>query len=117
MFRDVDELLAQRIERLIDDEPHLGYRMVWARLRMAGHIVNRNAVQLGDGRDVRVYDARRPGLFQWRAARALPCRRGGGRRRIGRRSAMVGWSPLQDMDTTGRKPVLVSLPGCRAFLP
>lgn len=41
----VDELLAQRIKRLIDDEPYLGYRMVWARLRMAGHAVNRKAVQ------------------------------------------------------------------------
>ncbi len=28
----VDELPAQRIKRLIDDEPYLGYRMVWARL-------------------------------------------------------------------------------------
>jgi putative transposase len=41
----VDELLAQRIKRLIDDEPYLGYRMVWARLRMAGQLVNRKAVQ------------------------------------------------------------------------
>jgi len=41
----VDELLAQRIKHLIDDEPYLGYRMVWARLRMAGHVVNRKAVQ------------------------------------------------------------------------
>lgn len=41
----VDEVLAQRIKRLIDDEPYLGYRMVWARLGMACHVVNRKAVQ------------------------------------------------------------------------
>ena len=41
----IDELLAQRIKRLIEDEPYLGYRMVWARLRMAGHVVNRKVVQ------------------------------------------------------------------------
>ena len=29
----VDEVLAQRIKHLIDAEPYLGYRMVWARLR------------------------------------------------------------------------------------
>ncbi|MFN2450367.1 MAG: IS3 family transposase, partial [Candidatus Baltobacteraceae bacterium] len=41
----VDEVLAQRIKRLIDDEPYLGYRMVWARLGMQGIAVNKKAVQ------------------------------------------------------------------------
>jgi putative transposase len=41
----VDEVLAQRVKHLIDEEPYLGYRMVWARLRMAGVPVNRKAVQ------------------------------------------------------------------------
>lgn len=41
----VDEVLAQRIKRLIEEEPYLWYRMVWARLRMQGQIVNRKAVQ------------------------------------------------------------------------
>jgi putative transposase len=41
----VDEVLAQRIKRMIDDEPYLGYRMVWARLRGIGVVVNRKAVQ------------------------------------------------------------------------
>lgn len=41
----VDEVLAQRIKHLIDAEPYLGYRMVHARLRMAGVPVNRKAVQ------------------------------------------------------------------------
>ena len=41
----VDDVLAQRIKHLIDAEPYLGYRMVWARLRMAGFIVNRKVVQ------------------------------------------------------------------------
>jgi putative transposase len=41
----VDELLAQRIKNLIDAEPYLGYRMVWARLRRQGLEINRKAVQ------------------------------------------------------------------------
>jgi putative transposase len=41
----VDEVLAQRIKHLIDDEPYLGYRMVWATLRAEGIQVNRKAVQ------------------------------------------------------------------------
>jgi transposase InsO family protein len=41
----VDDVLAQRIKHLIDAEPYLGYRMVWARLRMRGVKVNRKAVQ------------------------------------------------------------------------
>jgi putative transposase len=41
----IDEVLAQRVKHLIDEEPYLGYRMVWARLRMAGVRVNRKAVQ------------------------------------------------------------------------
>jgi putative transposase len=41
----VDEVLAQRIKHLIDAEPYLGYRMVWARLRRQGLAVNRKAVQ------------------------------------------------------------------------
>lgn len=41
----VDEILAQRIKHMIDEEPYLGYRMVWARLRMQGVLVNRKAVQ------------------------------------------------------------------------
>lgn len=41
----VDEILAQRIKHLIDDESYLGYRMVWARLRGQGIFVNRKAVQ------------------------------------------------------------------------
>lgn len=41
----VDDVLAQRIKNLIDAEPYLGYRMVWARLRRAGLKVNRKAVQ------------------------------------------------------------------------
>ena len=41
----VDEILAARVKHLIDDEPYLGYRMVWARLRMQGVAVNRKAVQ------------------------------------------------------------------------
>jgi hypothetical protein len=32
----VDELLVQRITRMIDDDPCLGYRMFWARLRGIG---------------------------------------------------------------------------------
>jgi hypothetical protein len=34
--RFVDDVLAQRIKHLIDAEPYLGYRMVWARLLRAG---------------------------------------------------------------------------------
>jgi putative transposase len=41
----IDEVLAQRIKQLIDAEPYLGYRMVWARLRRQGLQVNRKAVQ------------------------------------------------------------------------
>lgn len=41
----IDDVLAQRIKHLIDEEPYLGYRMVWARLRMQGLRVNRKAVQ------------------------------------------------------------------------
>lgn len=41
----IDEVLAQRIKHLIDAEPYLGYRMVWARLRGQGVHVNRKAVQ------------------------------------------------------------------------
>lgn len=41
----VDEVLAQRIKHLIDAEPFLGYRMVWARLRRQGTPANRKAVQ------------------------------------------------------------------------
>jgi len=41
----VDEILAQRVKHLIDQEPYLGYRMVWARLRADGLNVNRKAVQ------------------------------------------------------------------------
>jgi putative transposase len=41
----VDDVLAQRIKHLIDAEPYLGYRMVWARLRRQGLKVNRKAVQ------------------------------------------------------------------------
>jgi len=41
----VDEVLAQRIKRVIEDEPYLGYRMVWAILRSEGILVNRKAVQ------------------------------------------------------------------------
>jgi putative transposase len=41
----VDEVLAQRIKHMIDAEPYLGYRMVWARLRMQGFPVNRKAIQ------------------------------------------------------------------------
>ncbi len=41
----IDEVLAQRIKHLTDDEPYLGYRMVWARLRMQGVVVNRKTIQ------------------------------------------------------------------------
>lgn len=41
----VDEVLAQRIKHIIDEEPYLGYRMVWATLRCEGIFVNRKAVQ------------------------------------------------------------------------
>jgi putative transposase len=41
----VDEVLAQRIKHLIDEESYLGYRMVWATLRSQGIFVNRKAVQ------------------------------------------------------------------------
>jgi len=41
----VDEVLAQRIKHLIDEESYLGYRMVWAQLRLDGVFVNRKAVQ------------------------------------------------------------------------
>ena len=41
----VDEVLAQRIKHLIDEESYLGYRMVWAMLREQGVHVNRKAVQ------------------------------------------------------------------------
>lgn len=41
----IDQVLAQRIKHLIDAEPYLGYRMVWARLRGEGVHVNRKAVQ------------------------------------------------------------------------
>jgi putative transposase len=41
----VDDVLAQRIKHLIDAEPYLGYRMVWARLRRQGSKINRKAVQ------------------------------------------------------------------------
>ncbi|MGH7706744.1 MAG: transposase, partial [Vulcanimicrobiaceae bacterium] len=41
----VDDVMAQRIKQLIDAEPYLGYRMVWARLRRQGLTVNRKAVQ------------------------------------------------------------------------
>jgi putative transposase len=41
----VDEVLAQRIKHVIEDEPYLGYRMVWATLRSEGILVNRKAVQ------------------------------------------------------------------------
>lgn len=40
----VDEVLAQQIKHMIDAEPYLGYRMVWARLRMQNFAVNRKAV-------------------------------------------------------------------------
>lgn len=43
--RVVDEVSAQRIKHLIDAEPYLGYRMVWARLRRQGLVINRKAVQ------------------------------------------------------------------------
>lgn len=41
----VDEVLAQRIKHLIDEESYLGYRMVWATLHSQGIFVNRKAVQ------------------------------------------------------------------------
>jgi putative transposase len=41
----IDDVLAQRINHLIDAEPYLGYRMVWARLRQQGLSVNRKAIQ------------------------------------------------------------------------
>ena len=42
----VDEVMAQRIKHLIDAEPYLGYRMVWARLtKLQGLKINRKAVQ------------------------------------------------------------------------
>lgn len=41
----VDEVLAQRIKHMIDEESYLGYRMVWATLRSQGIFVNRKAVQ------------------------------------------------------------------------
>lgn len=41
----VDEVVAQRVKKLIDAESYLGYRMVWARLRQQGLAVNRKAVQ------------------------------------------------------------------------
>jgi putative transposase len=41
----VDDVLAQRIKHLIDAEPYLGYRMVWARLCRQGLSGNRKAVQ------------------------------------------------------------------------
>jgi putative transposase len=41
----VDDVLAQRIKHMVDAEPYLGYRMVWARLRMQGLVVNRKAIQ------------------------------------------------------------------------
>ena len=43
--RIVDEVLSQRIKHVIDAEPYLGYRMVWARLRRQGLQLNRKAVQ------------------------------------------------------------------------
>src|SRR5579883_2792048 len=41
----IDEVLAQRIKHIIDDESYLGYRMVWATLRGQGILANRKAVQ------------------------------------------------------------------------
>lgn len=41
----IDDVLAQRIKGIIDEESYLGYRMVWAQLRRDGFIVNRKAVQ------------------------------------------------------------------------
>ncbi len=42
---DVDDVLAQRIKHIIEEEPYDGYRMVWATLRSEGVLVNRKAVQ------------------------------------------------------------------------
>ena len=41
----VDEVLAQRIKHVIDEESYLGYRMVWAALREQGVRANKKAVQ------------------------------------------------------------------------
>jgi len=41
----IDDVLAQRIKHIIDEEPYLGYRMVWAQLRQEGVLVNRKAIQ------------------------------------------------------------------------
>jgi putative transposase len=41
----IDEVLAQRIKHVIEDEPYLGYRMTWGALRAEGVYVNRKAVQ------------------------------------------------------------------------
>ena len=40
----VDELLAERIRRLIELHPTYGYRLLWAMLRKDGVRVNRKAV-------------------------------------------------------------------------
>ena len=41
----IDDVLAQRIKHVIDEESYLGYRMVWATLRSGGVLVNKKAVQ------------------------------------------------------------------------
>ena len=41
----VDEILAQRIKHIIDEEPYVDYRMAWAQLRQDGVLVNRKTVQ------------------------------------------------------------------------
>jgi putative transposase len=41
----IDEVLAQRIKHVIDEESYLGYRMVWATLNEQGFRVNKKAVQ------------------------------------------------------------------------
>jgi putative transposase len=41
----IDEVMAQRIKHLIEQEPYLGYRMIWARLRNDGIVVNPKTIQ------------------------------------------------------------------------
>ena len=42
----VDEVLAQRVKKLIERHPTYGYRRVWAMLRREGVVVNHKAILL-----------------------------------------------------------------------
>ena len=46
---DIDTALSQRMVALSRENPHYGYRRVWALLRREGWTVNRKRVQRGYG--------------------------------------------------------------------